>query len=154
MIEFIQNDTNLPAIRRESKLFNLVTRYKYRIYGLRQRDNPAVLVEYHYDKVDEHFEERLTAIKDFLLSNGIEVETYREADTSRVDVGMRKDLRLFVNKNKKPMLASAILQTIIYTLEGRTDLEQLRRYKLATIVKLVDPAAAVPQPAAPQQPNA
>lgn len=148
MIEFVQYDTNLPAIRRESKLFNLVTRYKYRIYGLRQRDNPAVLVEYNYDKVDEHFVERLGAIRDFLIANGIEVEPYHEAETSRIDIGLRKDLRLFVNKNKKPMLASSILQTIIYTLEGRTNIEQLRRYKLVTIPKLTDPnVQSAPVPA-------
>lgn len=131
MIEFIQNDTNLPKIRQESKLFNFVTRYKYRVYGLRQRDNPPILIEYHYDRVDEHFDEKLEAVVAFLKANGIEVNTYCEAETNRVDIGMRKDLRVFVNKNKKPMLASAVIQTIIYTLEGRTDIEQLKKYKIA-----------------------
>ena len=75
----------------------------------------------------------------FLKANGIEVDTYSEAETNRIDVGMRKDLRVFVNKNKKPMLASAVLQTIIYTLEGRTDIEQLKKYKIAVTPNFVQP---------------
>jgi hypothetical protein len=144
MIDFNENDTNLTKVRSESKLFNLVTRYKYRVYGLRQNDNPAVLIEYHYDRVDEHFKEKIEALCEFLKANGIETDTYSESDNpNRVDVGLRKDLRLFVNKNGKPMLASSILSTIIYCLEGRIDLDQLKKFKLSAIPKLpVEPAAA------------
>lgn len=136
MIEFIQNDTNLTKIQRESKLFNFVTRYKYRVYGLRQQDNPPVLIEYHYDKVDEHFDEKLDAIVEFCKSNGIQVDTYNEAETNRVDIGLRKDIRLIVNKNKKPLLAASLLSSIIYALEGRTDIEQLKKYKITSMPTL------------------
>lgn len=144
MIDFNENDTNLTKVRSESKLFNLVTRYKYRVYGLRQPDNPAVLIEYHYDRVDGQFKEKLSALMEFLKANGIEAENYSESDNlNRVDVGLRKDLRTFVNKNGKPMLASAILSTIIYCLEGRIDIEQLKKFRLSAIPKLpVEPAAA------------
>ena len=136
MIEFIQNDTNLTKIQRESKLFNLVTRYKYRVYGLRQDNNPPVLIEYHYDKVDEHFGEKLDAVVKFLKANNIQVDTYNEAETNRVEVGLRKDLRLVVNKNKKPLLAASLISSIIYALEGRTDLEQLKKYKIISMPTL------------------
>jgi len=144
MIDFNENDTNLTKVRSESKLFNLVTRYKYRVYGLRQTDNPAVLIEYHYDRVDEHFKEKLSALMEFLKANGIDAENYSESDNpNRVDVGLRKDLRLFVNKNGKPMLASSILSTIIYCLEGRIDIDQLKKFRLSAIPKLpVEPSAA------------
>lgn len=137
MIDFVEHDFNLTKVKRESKLFNLVTRYKYHVYGLRQTDNPPVLIEYHYAKVDDKFKEKIEAVVAFLRANGIEVETYTESDSSRVDIGLRKDLRGFVNKNDKPMLASSVLSTIIYCLEGRVDLEQLKKFRLSAIPKLV-----------------
>jgi hypothetical protein len=147
MIDFNEKDTNLTKVRSESKLFNLVTRYKYRVYGLRQNDNPAVLIEYHYDRVDDKFKEKLEALCEFLKANGIEIDTYSESDNpNRVDIGLRKDLRIFVNKNDKPMLASSILSTIIYCLEGRIDLDQLKKFKLSAIPKL--PVEPVTPPAA------
>lgn len=147
MIDFNEHDTNLTKVRSESKLFNLVTRFKYRVYGLRQNDNPAVLIEYHYDRVDGQFKEKIGALLEFLKANGIEAESYSESDTpNKIDIGLRKDLRTFVNKNDKPMLAASILSTIIYCLEGRIDLDQLKKFKLSAIPKLpvepTPPAAA------------
>ena len=133
MIEFNERDINLVAIRRESKLFNLVSRYKYHIYGLRQQDNPPILIEYNHSGVNEKFDEKLSSVVTFLRGNGIEVDTYSESETSRVDIGLRKDLRLFENKNGKPLFASSILSTIIYTLEGRTDIGQLSKFKLTVV---------------------
>jgi hypothetical protein len=120
-----------------------VTRYKYRIYGLRQSDNPAVLIEYHYDRADAKFGERVSALTEFLKDNGIELNSYSESDTpNKIDIGLRKDLRAFVNKNEKPMLASAILSTVVYCLEGRIDLDQLKKFKLTAIPKLAEIRAA------------
>jgi hypothetical protein len=134
MIDFNENDTNLTKVRSESKLFNLITRLKYRVYGLRQQNNPAVHIEYHHNRVDEHFKERLAVLMEFLKANGIGAEFYCQSDNSnRIDIGLRKDLRLFVNENGKPMLASAILSTIIYCLEGRIDIDQLKKFKLSKI---------------------
>ena len=137
MIDFNENDFQLTKIRSESKLFNLLTRFKYRVYGLRQEENPAVLIEYHYDRVDEHFKDKIAALIEFLKANGIDAESYSESDTpNKIDIGLRRDLRAFVNKNGKPMLASAILSTVIYCLEGRIDLDQLKKFKLSAIPKL------------------
>jgi hypothetical protein len=137
MIEFKETDFNLTKVRRESKLFNLITVNKYFIYGLRQSDNPTIMIEYHYNNVEESFGERLDALKQFLTSNSIDVEIYDQSDNKgRVDIGLRKDLRSIVNKNRKPMLASSVLSTTIYALEGRIDIEQLKNYKLLTMPKL------------------
>jgi hypothetical protein len=141
MIDFTLTDFNLTKVRSESKLFNLVTRYRYKVYGLRQNDNPAVLIEFHYDRVDGQFKEKISALIQFLKANGIDAESYSESDTpNKIDIGLRKDLRAFVNKNDKPMLAASILSTIVYCLEGRIDLDQLKNFKLSAIPKL--PAVA------------
>jgi hypothetical protein len=144
MIEFNEHDFNLSKIRSESKLFNLVTRYKYYIYGLRQEGNDSpILIEYFYDRVDEHFKDKLNSLCEFLRANGIEIDSHSNSDNiNRIDIGLRRDLRAFVNKNGKPMLASSVLSTIVYCLEGRIDLEQLKKFKLSSIPKLpVVPAA-------------
>jgi len=137
MNEFKEKDFNLTKIRRESKLFNLVTEYKYFVYGLRQADNPPIIIEYYYDGIDENFEEKLSALVEFFKSNGVEVKTYSNSeDKSKISIGLRKDLRAVVNRNGKPLLASSVLSTIIYGLENRLDIEQLKKYKLSNIPKL------------------
>lgn len=144
MIDVTETDINMPAILTESKLGTLNTRFKYHAYGLRDVGNQPVCIEYNSDRVsrtDEDFEDKITALTLFFRSNGIEVETYSESENvNRIDIGLRKDLRTFVNRNGKPMLASSVLSTIVYTLEGRVDLEQMKKYKIAAIPKL----AAVP----------
>ena len=137
MIDFNENDFNLVKVKQTSKLFNLVTRLKYRVYGLRQKDNPAILVEFNGDMIDVEFLKRIESLKIFVKANGIEFETYNASEFNRVDIGLRKDLRSFVTKNGEPMLASSILQTIIYCLEGRIDLEQLKKFKLSAIPRLI-----------------
>ena len=147
MIDFNENDFNLTKLKTESKLGNLLTRFKYRIYGLRQENNPAILIEYHHTRMDSKFGEKVEALTAFLKSNGIEIETYSESDnTNRIDIGIRRDLRGFVNKNGKPLLASAILSTIVYCLEGRIELEQLKKFKLSAIPKLPIEEVAKPVP--------
>ena len=46
MITITETDTLLPAIMREAKLYNLITKQKYHVYGLRRENNPVVLIEY------------------------------------------------------------------------------------------------------------
>ena len=143
MIEFKETDFNLTKVKRESKLFNLVTTYKYVVYGLRMADNPPIQIEYYFDRVDEHFEERLEALTEFFKANNIEINIYDRSDKKdSILIGLRRDLRSIVNKNGKPMLASSILSTIVYTLEGRVDPEQVKKYKLSTLPKLQKTARA------------
>jgi len=137
MIDFNQNDFNLMKIRHETKFGNLTTRQKYRIYGLRQQENPPILIEYNDDCEDtDEFTERLDALVKYFKSNGIEVETFDGSESERIDIGLRKDLRGIVNKHDQPLFASSILSTIVYCLEGRIDLKQMAKYKLANIPKL------------------
>ena len=137
MVEFNENDFNLVKISGESKLGNLVTRFKYRVYGLRQEGNPHVMVEYHYNRVDEGFEERVNALAKFLKANGLTVQISHTANTKGVDVGLRRDLREVLNRNDKPMFASGIISTIIYCLEGRINLNELQNYKLSVVPRIL-----------------
>ena len=140
MVEFNQNDFNLVKISGESKLGNLVTRHKYRVYGLKQEGNPSILIEYHYNKIEvEDFEERVEALRKFLKANNISVDVCNDANTKGIDIGMRKDLRGVLNKNGKPMFASGIISTIIYCLEGRVDLTELQKYKVSVVPRLTQP---------------
>jgi len=136
MISFTETDTNLPNVVRESKLFNLVTKNRFHVYGLRQINNPTILIEYRKDIVDVNFEQQLDSLVQFFKLNEIEVETFDESDNRRVDIGLRLDLRKFVNKNKKPILAATILSTIVYALEGRIDSEQMKKHRVSDIPKL------------------
>lgn len=136
MISFTETDFNLPKIWREAKLFNLTTRLKFHFYGLRQQNNPAVLIEYNAKLETEAFVKRLAAITDFFKANNIEVEVFGRCEHSGVCIGMRKDLRAVVNKVHKPVFAASILQTIIYGLEDRIDLESLKSFTLPNVPKL------------------
>lgn len=133
MITATETDTNLPEILKESKLRNLVTREKYHIYGLRREENPAVLIEYEEEYVNSDFKSRVTALSYFLELNGIGVECFTNSDSRGVDVGLRIDLRQHLNKNGKPLLAASILKTVIYCLEDRIDVENMKKYKLSSI---------------------
>lgn len=137
MVEFNENDFNLVRISNESKLGNLITRFKYRVYGLKQEGNPSILIEYHYNNVDEGFNERVEAITKFLKANSITAKVYYAGNIKGIDIGLRKDLRAVLNKNGKPMFASGIISTIIYCLEGRIDLKELQRYKVSVVPRLL-----------------
>lgn len=117
MIDFNLKDYALKEICHEGKLGNLGTQYEYRVYGLKQSGNPMVLIEY-----PEHIqlsEPILGQISIFFAKNNIEVKrAYIESEASTVYLGLRKDIREHV------VLCAAILQTIIYSLEGRLKLKR------------------------------
>jgi len=135
MITFTEKDFNLTKIKRESKLFNLLTKNKYHVYGLRQEENPPVLIEFDNDFVDATFRKSIDSLISFFKSNGIDVEIFDESESRKVDIGLRKDIRAIVNKNESPVFASSILSTIVYCLENRIDLDQLMKYRLSSIPK-------------------
>lgn len=124
MISFNTNDYNLSKVRIESKLFNLQTQNSYRIYGLKEEDNPPILIT-HTNSADVKI---LSSICEFFKNNGIEMEFESEENQEKdFYVGIRKDLR------KHILLSASILQTIIYGLEGRVDLKT--NYKIPGIPK-------------------
>jgi len=136
MITITETDTLVSAIMREAKLHNLVTKQKYHVYGLRRENNPVVLIEYADCYVDDDFRNRLTSLIEFFKLNGIETEFSNESDGHDIAIGLRIDLRKTLNKNEKPLLAASVLSTIVYCLEDRIDIEQMKKYKLSSIPKL------------------
>ncbi len=133
MITATETDTLLPAIMREAKLHNLVTKLKYHAYGLRRENNPVVQIEYCKDYADDAFCNRLDSLKTFLELNGMEVEISTDYNDRDIAIGLRIDLRKTLNANDKPLLAASVLSTIVYCLEDRLDIEQMKKYKLSSI---------------------
>jgi hypothetical protein len=133
MITITETDTLLPAIMREAKLSNLVTKQKYHVYGLRRENNPVVLIEYADCYVNDDFRKSVTDLLEFFKLNNIEAEYSNESDERGVAIGLRIDLRKTLNKNEKPLLAASVLSTIVYCLEDRLNIEQMKKYKLSSI---------------------
>jgi hypothetical protein len=133
MITITETDTLLPAIMREAKLSNLVTKQKYHVYGLRRENNPVVLVEYADCYVNDDFRKSVSDLLEFFKLNNIEAEFSNESDERGVAIGLRIDLRKTLNKNEKPLLAASVLSTIVYCLEDRLNIEQMKKYKLSSI---------------------
>ena len=123
MIEFSEKDFQLAKIRRESKLFNLQTGQPFRVYGLRTKGNPLIHISYNYDTVGENFDEHMAKLVDFCKNNGIELKWESGGGTPKVCIGLRRDLRDHI------MLCSAIVQTIVYCLEGQLDLNASYKIK-------------------------
>ncbi len=133
MITATTSDTLLPVIMREAKLNNLITKLKYHVYGLRQQNNAVISIEYDNDYVDEDFLERFADLLEFFKLNNIETEYTKDSGERTISIGLRIDLRKTLNKNDKPLLAASVLSTIIYCLESRLDIEQMKKYKLSSI---------------------
>jgi hypothetical protein len=127
MIKF-SNDQYLDRIKSESKLATLKTKKEYLIYGLiRNGDdpkacangkddrNPAIWIQYDGKNFSS---ELILNLADFFYYGGILCETiplYK--NTKGCKIGLRIDLR------KEAILAATALQTIIYSLEGKMDLD-------------------------------
>ena len=115
-------DFNCHKIAKESKLFNLATRLNYRVYGLRKEGNPLIEMEsINFDT--NTIPNRIQRVRRFLSANKIDINfEERDGDADNYDdkiyIGLRRDLRQHV------ILSSSILQTIIYTLEGRIELDK------------------------------
>jgi len=109
-INYNKKDYHLPEIFQATGLDGKKTRNEYRLYGLSNEGNPAVLLEYRggFDpKV-------LQPVMDFLNSNKISCKISAAQDGKRhVYIGLRYDIR-----DKQPDLAVKIVKTIIYHCEG------------------------------------
>jgi len=127
MIEFNQRDFHMATIRRESKLFNLVTKYPFRVYGLKTSNNPLIHLSYNYDTVDETFDENLSELIGFFRNNGMEFEYESGGGEEKICIGLRRDLRDHL------LLTCSIVQTMIYCLEGRLDVD--RKFQVAGLPK-------------------
>jgi hypothetical protein len=128
MINFNTNDYNMWKVERDSKLGNLECENEYKVYGLKQEDNPVVLIEYcfeGYTNIDNLMRKKLIQ---FFKKNGFLIKINSIDDESnKIYIGLRKDLR------KYPVLAACVLQTIIYYFEDELELSD---YKILGIPKL------------------
>lgn len=138
MITVNESDTNLPAILKESKLANLITKDIYYAYGLKKENNPHILIEYERCYVTNTFEKRVTSLVEFFKLNGMNVEVISDSSKTGVDIGLRIDLRTVMNKNNKPLFAASVLSTIVYCLEDRIDIETMKTHKLSHVPKFED----------------
>lgn len=123
MIEFNEKDFQLASIRKESKLFNLQTKSAFRVYGLRKTRNPLVHLSYNYDVVEDEFDEKLDKLVEFFKHNEIQFQWDSGSGVAKVCIGLRRDLR------DHTILASSILQTIVYCLESRLDVNPSYKIK-------------------------
>ncbi len=106
-----EKDINVPEIVKLSGLnANSKTKLAYRLYGLKQQDNPAVLFEYR--GIDPA---QLAPIVQFLNNNKISCSMNSVAEgKNNVYIGIRADIR-----DKDLDLAAKIVKTAIYQLEGK-----------------------------------
>lgn len=128
MLAFNKKDEHLPQIEQIIKINGNLLRYNYRIYGLKNEDNPSLLLEYNPNIVGIS-----TNRFDFLtlLFNRNKIETNFELlneEKDKVYIGLRRDLRDF------PEFCAKLLQTIIYYLEG--ELKIRKNGKIPKIPKL------------------
>jgi hypothetical protein len=136
MITITEKDTNLSLIMKEGKFFNLVTRLKYHVFGLKQENNSPILIQYEKTYADIEFISKVKSLVKFFKLNEIEVELNNASKSRQIDIGLRIDVRTLLNTHKKPLFAVSVLSTIIYCFEGRVDIEQMKKYKVSSLPKL------------------
>ena len=128
MLAFNKKDEHLPQIEQIIKINGNLLRYNYRIYGLKNEDNPSLLLEYNPNIV------AISTDKfDFLthLFNHSKIDAKFEIlneERDKIYIGLRRDLRDF------PEFCAKLLQTIIYYLEG--ELKIRKNGKIPKIPKL------------------
>lgn len=125
MITHNNNDINLTKIMEEGKLKTLSTISNYYIFGLRSDWPEAVKIELPRNGI---LNKRVESLIKFLDLNKISHTIIYITNSDEISIGLRRDLREMLI-NDKPLLASAILSTIIYCLDGRLNLKKLSTYK-------------------------
>lgn len=114
MITLNEKDINIPELH---KLCGFIveqnTRFNYRIYGLAQENNPAILIEYHKGAIASPV--MFQPVLGFLNGNGISTKVASaDKGKSHIYIGIRQDLR-----KGKMDLAAKILKTIILHCENK-----------------------------------
>jgi len=113
MTTFKECDYNLTKIRELSGLGDLKTKREYGVYGLKQQNNPLMILNLKPNV----FRHPRNQLKRFFRDHGLYLRVGREIPRDvHAAIGLRRDLRGDVP------LASACLQTIIYYLEGKMGL--------------------------------
>lgn len=112
MIHFNKKDYFMPSIEAEAKMKTLAVQKHYRVFGLKGENNPPLLLRFNRQTIPE---DRMAMLAHVLKKSGLEVECYRDYDKG-LAIGIRRDVR------EEVLYSAALLQTIIYYIEGRIDL--------------------------------
>jgi hypothetical protein len=114
MVNFNKKDDNMEQIANATGMLNLSTKNEYRIYGLANELNPPILFSAQENIVNAEQEKTIAG---FLATNGIDCATEDvEANNNKIYIGLRRDVRNNI------LLASNLIQTFVYFLEGRVEL--------------------------------
>ncbi len=106
---FFALDTHLNKIEPASRLDRFKTENFYRIYGLKQENNPPVLISYFKTLPNGKTEKE---VKQLLRPYGIPV-VFEELKWDNLTIGLRKDLREHI------FLAGAVVNLIVGFLENK-----------------------------------
>ncbi len=110
---FFNNDTHLTRIEKISKLDRLKTVNWYRVFGLKQENNPPMIIEYKELPAGKTEKE----IKSIMKKRGIPV-VFDKKNYGDVAIGLRKDLR------DHNFLAAAALNLLIGYLENKLTIKK------------------------------
>lgn len=123
-INYNQKDFNLPEISKMNDLNNYRLKYNYRIYGLKQEDNPPILIEINPRLITVD-NTKINSLVKFLVNKGVSTKFANCAgDKAKIYVGLRYDVR----KNRE--LSNKIICTIIHAIENNIDLSKVPGRKL------------------------
>lgn len=112
-ITFNLADDNMPKISKVTKLGGVLTRLNYRIYGLKTEGNPPVLIR---SSPNDNWP--INNMVAFFANQKIKVQVSNKLEEKgTIHIGLRKDVR------QHPALCAAILQTIVYGIEKRMNLD-------------------------------
>jgi hypothetical protein len=123
VITYNLNDYNLEKIQEINEKFfsGRISRRKgleYRVYGLRQENNPAVSLEPFNPNNGNTFipsDSKSEALERWMRRHEIVFEVF-DTDLDRVKIGLRRDIRRY------PKFCAALVRTIVLFCENKLDL--------------------------------
>lgn len=132
MIDFNTDDYHIAQIKADCHLGNMLTKHKYWVYGLAQGGNENPIRIKAGRSINGVRLKNLTQLMNAKANKlGITFAAFKKSRAAyKVHIGLRRDLRDHVP------YCSAILQTIIYHLEGRLELKpEDLRYQIPGVLK-------------------
>jgi hypothetical protein len=113
MISLNDKDEMVEKVGELTKLNKFVTKFNYRVYGLKQKGNPPVLIEFTPAKFKANqFEFLAKFFKEKKIETGFAPTAGK--DKHDIYIGLRMDLR---KKNSK--VCAAIVKTVVHYLENK-----------------------------------
>ena len=116
MISFNKKDLNVRKIAQVSKLDGLITSNFYRVFGITGTERPLIEIDCEYSPSSDAKMKQLRIFFDAVKIKSSFNITYCYQKFEFIKIGFKSQLRKDVD------LSSKLLQTIIYFMEGRLDL--------------------------------